>query len=285
MSREEPVPSAPVSTESARPHKDGEPVIDDPRHPLVRRVADVLRSAVSRPRTLIVDDEENIAQALASGVQLDALYAVPGVAAAEAEGLRARTPSTPLHLVADGVMRSLFKTEKRARLFALARAPRPTTWQDVAARDGDVVVLDGVRIAGNIGAIIRSARAFDAAGIVLVDSGLTTVFDRRLIRASRGLTFSIPILLATGAELAGHLRAAGIPLVGLAADGAAPLPAIAEAPERIALLMGSERTGASPELDALAERRYRVPMSEGVESLNVSVAAGIALYERSRPTT
>jgi len=280
----DPVAADPVAAESARPGAGEGPVIDDPRHPLVRRVADVLRSTASRPRTLIVDDEENIAQAIASGVRLDALYAVPGVAAAEAEGLRARTPSTPLHLVADGVMRSLFKAEKRARLFALARAPKPATWHDVAAREGDVVVLDGVRIAGNIGAIIRSARAFDAAGIVLLDSGLTTVFDRRLIRASRGLTFSLPILLATGAELAGHLRAEGIPLASLAADGASPLPAIAELPGRIALLMGSERAGASPELDALAERRYRVPMGEGVESLNVSVAAGIALYERRRQT-
>lgn len=255
-------------------------MIDDISHPVVRRVADVMRSTAPRPRTLIVDDEENIRQAIAAGVQIDSLYATPGVEL----GAEFQTDVTaaPLHLVQDNVMKGLFKAEKRSRVFALARAPKPATWDDVTARGGDLIVLDGVRIAGNIGAIIRSACAFDAAGIILLDSGLSNVFDRRLIRASRGLAFSIPMIIADGSELAEFLRAEHIPLASLAADGDAPLWSIGAAAERIALLMGSERSGASAELENLADWRCSVPMSPGIESLNVSVATGIALYERRR---
>ncbi|MDR6866993.1 TrmH family RNA methyltransferase [Microbacterium resistens] len=267
----------PVSDGREQP---GGTTIDSVRHPAVRRVADVLRTVSAHPRTLLIDDEENIEQAIAAGVSIDALYATPGMADV-AEQLRERAGAA-LHIVADDVTKALFKAEKRTRVFALAKAPRPAAWQDVAARRGDIVVLDGVRIAGNIGAIIRSACAFDAAGVVLLDSGLTTAFDRRLIRASRGLTFAIPLLLATGAELAAFLREQGIPLASLAADADSPLRTIGEVDGRLAILMGSERTGASEELDGMAGRRYSVPMMPGVESLNVSVAAGIALYERRR---
>lgn len=255
-------------------------VIDDIRHPLLRRVADVMRSVAPRPRTLIVDDEENIRQAIAAGVQIDSLFATPGVDLADE--FQTRVTAVPVHLVQESVMKGLFKAEKRSRVFALARAPKPATWDDVTARSGDVIVLDGVRIAGNIGAIIRSACAFDAAGIILLNSGLTNVFDRRLIRASRGLAFSIPMVIADGPQLAEFLRTERIPLASLAADGDAPLSSIGAAAERVALLMGSERIGASAELEDLADWRCSVPMNRGVESLNVSVATGIALYERRR---
>jgi TrmH family RNA methyltransferase len=257
-----------------------ETVIEDVRHPALRRVAEVMRSSGPHPRSLIVDDEENIIQAIAAGVEIDALYATLG--AVLPEGLQCHATPVPRYLVGATVMKDLFKAEKRSRVFALARAPEPATLPDVAGRGGDVIVLDGVRLAGNIGAIVRSACAFDAAGVILIASGLRNVFDRRLIRASRGLAFSIPIIPASYHELAGFLRAEGIPLASLDADADLPLSAISGSSKRIALLMGSERTGASPDLERLADWRCSVPMSQRVESLNVSVAAGIAVYERRR---
>ncbi|QZY51527.1 TrmH family RNA methyltransferase [Leucobacter tenebrionis] len=256
-------------------------IIENLRHPAVRRITDVLRSQTARPRTILIDDEENIAQALRAGLRLLALYATAGYAEA-ARRLQQGIPSISLHVLGDEVARSVFGREKAARLFALAQAPAPTSWRDLSTRRGDVLVLDGVRIAGNIGAILRSARAFDTAGIVLIDSGLTTVYDRRLIRASRGLVFTIPALITTRTELARFLRAERIPLASLSADAGTSLETISRLRGRIAVLLGSERAGASGELTSIATHRYAVPMSPDVESLNVSVAAGIALYERQR---
>ncbi len=116
--------------------------------------------------------------------------------------------------------------------------PQPPNYPDAPCDQLQALDLDGVLIPGNIAAIIRSACAFAAAGLILLDSSLRTIHDRRLIRASRGLSFTI--------------------------------------------LMDVERAGPSAELAARAEPRYAVRKAAGVESLNVSVAAGLALDERGR---
>ena len=253
--------------------------IDSVRHPAVARVADVLRSRAHRPRTVLIDDAENIAQAIRARVRIISVYTTPGE---RCTGIGLDVPDVDRHVLTEEVMRSLFHGEKRGRVFALAQAPAPASWRDIAAARGDVVVLDGVSIAGNIGAIIRSACAFGAAALVLIGSGITSIYDRRIIRASRGLIFSIPVLLASRNELELFVRTERMPLVSMTADAAAPLCAIAQIQERVAILMGSERTGVSHTLGAMADQCYAVPMTPGVDSLNVSVAAALALYERAR---
>lgn len=257
-------------------------VIDSLRHPVVRRVADVLRSRSARPKVFVIDDGENIQQALRCGVRLDSLYVTEDVERAALPILTAIPYSVPRHVLSSGVVKTLFGVEKAARTFALARRPRQPTLRDLFARPGDIVVLDGVRLVGNIGAITRTACALGAAGLVLVDSGLTTTLDRRLVRASRGLVFAIPVVLARRRELTEHVRRGKLAVATLTADAPDPITAIAAVPERLALVLGGERRGVSNEIDAVTTHRYAIPMTGDVESLNVSVAAGIALYEHRR---
>lgn len=248
--------------------------VDDVRHPAARRVRDVLRSG---RRAFVVDDEAPIAHVLAAGVELAGVYATTG----EEEVLHriTRASGAPGYLLGTALAQQLLGSGKTARVFALARHGRAPTLADVTARGGDVVVLDGVRIPGNLGAVVRSACAFDAAGVVLLDSDLTSVLDRRLVRASRGLVATIPVVLSDPATLLAHLAEHEIEVVGLDAAALEPLVAIAGTPQRLALLLGSERRGASPAMTAGA-RRVRVPMPGAVDSLNVSVAAALALYQR-----
>lgn len=255
-----------------------EQTIDSVRHPAARRVADVLRSRSARPSVFVLDDQENIEQAVACGIALDSVYAT-GSAAHLLPTLAGVTPTVPVHVVDEAVMRILFGEQKRARVFALARAPRPRRLHDLRGTDGDVVVLDGVRLIGNIGAITRTACALGAAGVIVVESGLRSILDRRLVRASRGLVFATPVVLAARAECADFLRAEELTAVSLDADAVEPLTSIRTVHEPLALVLGGEREGVSPELDALTAHRYAIPMASNVESLNVSVTAGIALYE------
>ncbi|NUW33073.1 NshR/TsnR family 23S rRNA methyltransferase [Nonomuraea sp. SMC257] len=258
-----------------------EAVIESTCHPAVRRVADVLRTPSGAQRVILIDDEENIAQALRCGIRFDSLYATIGMESAVPEiFIPAGARHVPMHLLSERTVKELFGNDKRSRVFALAHRPRRPTLGDLSDRDGDIVVLDGVRLAGNIGAITRTACALGAAGVVLLDSGLTSVLDRRLIRASRGLVFSLPVVLASRQELRDYLRQQGISVAGLAVDASTPLNVISTVRRRLALLIGGERTGTSDDMDVLAEHRYRIPMTSGVESFNVSVATGIALYER-----
>lgn len=251
--------------------------IDSIRHPVVRRVADVLRSRSGNPRIFVLDDQENIEAALASGIRLDSLY-VTG-SAHRRPALIDVDPDVPVHFLDDAVARALFGEQKRSRVFALAHAPRPAHLQDLSGAAGDIIVLDGVRLVGNIGAITRTACALGAAGVILVDSGLRSALDRRLIRASRGLVFAVPVILASRAECVDFLRREGLPVAVLSAEAAEPLSSIRTDGRSLALVLGGERHGVPSEWEALTDRRYAIPLTPNVDSLNVSVTAGIALYE------
>lgn len=260
-------------------------VIESSADPVARRVREVLRAGSRARNTILIDDEENIMQALRSGARLDGVYVTHHPTVLTTEVLAAvRSDRIPIHRLADTVAKELFAGDKRARVFALAAHPRQHTLDHLARRAGDIVILDGVRLAGNIGAITRTAAALGGAGIAVIESGLASVYDRRLIRSSRGLVFALPVVLASRGEMHRFLRDASATLVSLAADATTPLTELATVPGRVALLLGSERTGASHELDALATHRYAVPMSHGVESLNVSVAGALALYVRGTAT-
>lgn len=253
--------------------------IEDPRHPVARRIADVLRSSGGRSRTIVIDDVENIATAVQYGVVLDSVYCAPG----GEEQCRSRLgsqPTTPLYVLSNRVNRSLFGKGRRSRVFALAKAPRPRRLTDLHDRPGDIVILDGVRTTGNIGAITRSACAFGAAGVVLVDSDLSQVSDRRLIRASRALVFALPVILAAVEEVQDLLQSEQVPLVGLKPHASTTLRSIHAIESRLGLLLGSERSGASTRLEGMVTQEVAISMTSGVESLNVSVAAAIALHER-----
>lgn len=252
--------------------------IDIPGHPVARRVADVLRSRSEKPRVFVLDDPANIEQAITRGIKLDSVYFSASSGSPRLAGVE---PDVPRYCLSESVLQALFGAQKHSRVFALARAPRQRSLRELAGTRGDILVLDGVRILGNIGAIVRTACALDAAGVIVVDSGIGTTLDRRLIRASRGLVFALPVILTTRATCIDFLRQEQLELATLSARAAEPLRSIRLVHERLAFILGSEREGVSPELDALATHKYAIPMTAGVDSLNVSVAAGIALYEHT----
>lgn len=253
--------------------------IDNPRHPAVRRIADVMRGPAERPRTFIIDDAENIAQAVECGISLDTLYATTSAVSRERLTLADDHPSVPLHILDDAVANSMFGGQRRSRVFALAQAPHPPRLQDLSAHPSDIVALDGVRMVGNIGAITRTACALGAAGVVLLNSDLRNILDRRLIRASRGLVFATPVVISTHKEVADFVQRENISVAILSAGASESLQSVRMVAERLMIVLGSERNGVSPEFEALATHRYTIAMTERVESLNVSVAAAIALYE------
>lgn len=253
------------------------------RHPAVRRVADVLRTPAASQRTILVEDEENVVHALRSGVKVDSIY----VAAGSKDVLHrlreeAGTATARWFVVEAAVLRAVFRSSRNSRVFAIAQRPARQWLSDLALRPGDVVVLDGVRITGNIGAIVRTVAAFGAAGVVLLDSGIDAPLDRRLVRASRGTVFSVPVVLAEVVEFARWLDEMGLPLLSLDPHARSLMAAQDSQEGPAALLFGGERHGASEALRRRADGTLRILISPDVESLNVSVAVGIALYDRGR---
>lgn len=116
-----------------------------------------------------------------------------------------------------------------------------------------------MKIVGNIGAIVRTSFALGAAGIVLVDSDLTTIADRRLIRASRGYVFSLPIVLASRADAIAHFRRTGVPLIAFDTEGDLAVSDLRDADEQLALVLGSEKTGTSRSFESIASHCVSIP--------------------------
>src|SRR5262249_2050714 len=158
--------------------------------------------------------------------------------------------------------------------------PPAVTVREVLARRQTVVVLEAVGDADNVGSLFRNAAAF-GAGIVL-GPGCCDPWYRKAVRTSMASVLRVPFANATQWPAAlNEIRAEGFCLVALTPrEPAEPLRTFAarRQAERIALVVRTEGAGLSAEVEAMADARVKVEMKEGVDSLNLSVAAGIALY-------
>ncbi len=143
-----------------------------------------------------------------------------------------------------------------------------------------VVVLEDIVDHTNVGAIFRSVAAL-GADAVLVTPRCADPLYRRSVRVSMGTVFQVPwTRLAAWPQDLEVLRAAGFQVAALAlTDDAVPLDEYAiTAPDRVALVLGTEGDGLGPQALAAADVRVRIPMHGGVDSLNVAAASAVALW-------
>lgn len=255
-------------------------VISSRSDPQVQRIDDLVRRPRAATRTLLVEDPEPLAHALTAGVEVLGVYAAQGADVGPELGAAARSRGITVTEIATPLWNELFRGDRKPDVVGVARTPRPASLADLAGRPGDVVVLDGVRIVGNVGAAVRTAYALGAAGVVLVDGDLAHPLDRRVVRASRGYVFSLPVVVVTREEAVAGLAELDLPVVALQAGGDLAPSDLAGLGQRLVLVLGSEKRGASAELTAGA-RTVSIPMRTAAESLNVSVAVGVALGART----
>lgn len=165
----------------------------------------------------------------------------------------------------------------------LAVADRPVlpSVGEVVSDARSVLVLEAVNDHENIGALFRNAAAFGVDGVIL-DPATADPLYRRSTRVSMGHVLRVPFArVADGAWPAAldELRAFGFTTVSLTPDAEAPSLGrlVADAPDRVALVLGAEGPGLTGAAIAATDRRVRIPMSAGVDSVNVATAAAIAL--------
>jgi 23S rRNA (guanosine2251-2'-O)-methyltransferase len=158
----------------------------------------------------------------------------------------------------------------------------PDDLLDIARDSGRpplVVAMDGVTDPRNLGAVVRSAAAFGAHGVVVPQRravGMTASAWRTSAGAAARLRVARAVNLARA--LASY-RDAGLQIVGLAGDGDVDLHDHDGLADPVALVVGAEGTGLSRLVRERCDVVLRIPITRDTESLNVSVAAGIALYQ------
>ena len=145
-----------------------------------------------------------------------------------------------------------------------------------------LVALDGVTDPRNLGAVIRSATAFGANGVLVPQrrsAGITAV----VWRTSAGTAAKLPVALVTNlTRTLRSLAAEGLMIVGLDADSTVTVDELELATSPLVVVVGSEGRGLSRLVKEACDATVSIPMAAGVESLNASVAAGVVLAEVAR---
>lgn len=173
----------------------------------------------------------------------------------------------------------------RGALAAMHRPPLgPVASVLSTARNGDparrIVILEDIVDHTNVGAIFRSVAAL-GADAVLVTPRCADPLYRRSVRVSMGTVFQVPwTRVDVWPAGLGAVREAGFTVAALAlADGAVSLDDFAvNAPERVALILGTEGDGLTHAAQRAADVLVRIPMAGGVDSLNVAAASAVALW-------
>jgi len=143
-----------------------------------------------------------------------------------------------------------------------------------------IVVVAGLQDPGNLGTIVRSAEAFGAHAVVTLENTVS-VFNSKVVRASAGSVFRVPVV-AEKLEIAlPALRQEGLALIATSSHKGTPVPE-ANLSQPVAILIGGEGAGLPRQALALVDEVVVIPHFERVESLNAGVAASILLYEASR---
>lgn len=191
------------------------------------------------------------------------------------------TQQCPVHLVTERAAKALSDTVTPTGLVAVCDMPATALEDALAGSPRLVAVPVEISEPGNAGTLIRIADAMGAGAVVLGGHSVDP-YNGKCLRASAGSMFSIPVVAAPDAAAAvGALRASGLQVLATTVDGETRLDE-ADLTAPTAWLFGAESHGLSAELAAAADRRVRIPMPGGAESLNVAAAAAICLYQSAR---
>lgn len=188
----------------------------------------------------------------------------------------------PAYITSADLMAEIVGFHLNRGVLAVAdRAPRASA-ADILARSRVVAVLEGVGDHENLGALFRNAAALGVDGVLLAP-GCSDPLYRRSVRVSMGNVLRVPfaplepwpaaltVVKESGFRIAALTpRADSVSLRDMAADAG-----------KVALLLGSEGPGLTAEALEAADVAVRIPMADGVDSLNVATAAALAFYELS----
>jgi TrmH family RNA methyltransferase len=238
---------------------------------------------------VVIDGPRAVDGALARHATIETIYVDADAHGAAADvARRAADSGARVREVAPGALERAGDVRTNAGLIALALRPVPPT-RAALAHGACWLVCPEIGDPGNLGALLRSAEAAGAAGIV-IGPGSADVYNPKSVRASAGALFGITVLeddiVAVLSELATH----GVQRVGAVARGGVASWSCRFAP-RVALVLGHETRGLGApggastragvqELDL--DERVSIPMAGAAESLNVAAAATVLLFEVAR---
>lgn len=144
------------------------------------------------------------------------------------------------------------------------------------------LLCDKVQDPGNLGTIIRTAHASGIDGVILT-KGTVDIYNDKTIRSTMGSIFYVPIIQDENLNVIRDLKEKGFSIVATSLEGKNDF-FDEDLTGRVVITVGNEGNGVSKEVYDISDKKVKIPMPGGAESLNVGVATSIILYERVRQT-
>jgi tRNA G18 (ribose-2'-O)-methylase SpoU len=228
----------------------------------------------------MAEGELVVRQLLRSGLRAKSILITPTRLETMRDALAVLPPDTPIYLIPQSQMDSLVGFPIHRGILVAGFRPKPRSADEVAATSQTLLILEDLANHDNVGGIFRAAAGLagtQSTGILLSPRCCDPLY-RKAIRVSIGTALRIPFAtIDPWPDALTHLKSRGFTTIALTPGGEHDITALPRRP-RPALLLGSEGRGLSSEALAAVDLRVRIPIDPEVDSLNVVMAAGIALH-------
>ena len=263
--------------------------IEGRHNPLVKQLRQAFsRAELTEGGDCAIEGLRILEEAIRSGLRLSAVFFRESAQDRADRLLPQIGAQVETLLLPDKLFDTLVPSESPQGVAALVRL-KEFSLDDLTERlqVGPIVVLAGLQDPGNVGTILRSCEAFGSAGVILGE-GTVSPFNSKVVRASAGSVFRLPIIHNHGAspaakleEISEKLRAQGVRLIATSSHKGTPLDQAGwKSPS--AIFFGNEGSGLPRDLMAKMDDSVAIPHTPQVESLNAAIAASIVLYEAAR---
>jgi len=260
--------------------------IDTIKHPAVLAARQALGQVGRQGATaFLADGLRLVTQAVRSPATVETVFFLHPLVGPEEQALLGRAQKSGLacHMVRKGVFFRMLGLGYETSVGVLAVVKRPVTADVARVARGDVCVLVGEQIQDprNVGVLVRTADAWETVCAVFT-SDSADPYSRAAVRSSTSSIFRMPLAIVSDLPAClRQLKANSLRIIGTSAHAEMPCwDANLSAP--CAIVLGNESVGLSESVRRACDEMVTVPMHGGAESLNVTVAGGILLYERAR---
>jgi len=254
----------------------GHKVISSPDNP-VFKLANSLNHRKGREKTglFLVEGFKLVEEALISPGLVDTLF----LSDKAEELLPAESEGIPVIIISSRLARILAQTENSQGIWAICKQAAKGEFA-ASNFSGLLLILAEIQDPGNLGTMLRTAWAV-GVDAVLLSSGSVDPYNSKVIRSAMGASLKLPIYTGILPEDIASLQKAGFQV--LACDAAGEISLFQkDLKGKVAIIMGNEGHGLADHWQSIADSSLRIPLHEGVDSLNVAVACGIILYEAYR---
>ncbi|MEO6830187.1 MAG: RNA methyltransferase [Acidobacteriaceae bacterium] len=243
----------------------------------------LLRPNFGKDGLIAIEGEHLLEEAMRTGLRVDTLFLredrLPKLGCLPTELGSRNHPRRTFSVVANAFNQAC-ATESPQGIAALIEAPTWTLDSLLREKSPILVVLAGLQDPGNLGTIIRTAEAFGATGVLLTP-GCAHPWSQKVLRASAGSSFRLPVVPLENVAQLERLRDESVSLLACAAN-TGDSSENTNLSGRFGFVIGNEGAGIPSEVLSFCVGTIHIPCPGPVESLNAGVAAAILLYEASR---